>query len=153
MRTPKESKQKPAKVNAEKLLHRHMTYNIGEVFLDLPAFSFILLAPDIEMHGPTLISVIDLVQSLAADTPYKGPFPESMFQKQCAKAKKRHATIVKDVKRRVAELRRSGEDFILVWHAFGDKRPRCDHSDGYTWRNMRQELVACLQMKLAAETP
>ena len=144
------AKQKTAKVKAKNPLHDQTIEEIGESFDSVPALSFVFLASDTCMKGPSLISAVELVDAVAMGRNYGGPYPESLFQEALPKATQRRTEIIKAVEERVAELRRrSNESFILVWHAYGEEKPRLDHSENYSWCDMRDLLVDFLQQEVA----
>jgi len=103
----------------------------------LPAFTFALLgARGLNESGPTLASVVQMIECFATDREYKGPYPGSLFFDDAVEAQTRQEAIedrediIKEVQEQIATLRQSGVSFALLWHPYGEQKVRFDDSEG-----------------------
>ena len=150
---PASSTASAKKTGAKKAKNRlpyDTAFEVVQVLHNLPAFTFVLLGAG-AMHdsGPTLASVVELIDCFATDSEYKGPAPESLFGDDLAKAKERCEDIIKKVQEQIAKLRQSGETFVLLWHAYGDTEAHFEHSEDNTdWYDIVERLAWHIHSKL-----
>ncbi len=135
---------------AEDPLEYESAFDIVEYLRDLPAFTFALVGDYADESGPTLASVVQMIECFATDRECKGPYPGSLFFDDGREAEARQVAIegreyiIKEVQEQIAKLRQSGKSFALLWRAYGEQKARFDDSEGNSdWDDDVIKWLAC----------
>ena len=139
---------------------KRRTENGGEIkdvlkflnFLDrTPGLTYVY-ASSVRAWGPNLVSALAMFAKRTCGQTYEGPFPEPDFRIARRSALTRRQEIVEAVEKRVAVLKEAGGNFVLLWQAFGEKKPHLDHSADYPDRKGNMDIIEGALYRLAEDS-